>query len=120
MTEADLAEAVRALAQMTGWRRYHTYNSRGSAHGWPDEVLARPPQLLVRELKTDTGRVTVAQQGWLDALAECGVDVGVWRPEDLRSGRIARELNRRGLLNPGIPGAVLGGVVGHPQVFGVP
>ena len=29
MTEADLAEAVRALAQMTGWRRYHTYNSRG-------------------------------------------------------------------------------------------
>jgi hypothetical protein len=46
----------------------------------------------MRELKTEHGKVTPAQENWGDWLRLAGVDWGVWRPADLRSGRIQREL----------------------------
>jgi hypothetical protein len=82
------------------WRRYHTLYSKGSDAGFPDLVLARPPRLIVAELKTEAGRVTLAQQGWLDDFATVGSDLAamlasrgvhvarpavetyVWRPSD--------------------------------------
>jgi VRR-NUC domain len=79
---------VLQLAQLYGWRAYHTLNSKGSEPGFPDLVLVRPPELLVVELKTDKGRVRPAQREWLDALelgaAAAGgtVRVDVWRPCD--------------------------------------
>jgi hypothetical protein len=48
--------------------------------------------VLFRELKTQRGRVTAEQREWLHALLAAGQDAGVWRPEDLLSGRIQREL----------------------------
>jgi hypothetical protein len=94
MTEAGLLQAVRELAQLHGFMTYHTYRSDRSEPGFPDLVLMRPPLLLFRELKTDVGRLRPAQRKWLDELAACGQDVGVWRPADLRGGRIAAELSR--------------------------
>jgi hypothetical protein len=94
MTEAALLEAVRAVAKLQGWQLYHTYRSDRSEPGFPDLVLMRPPLLLFRELKADVGRLRPAQRKWLDELAACGQDVGVWRPADLRGGRIAAELSR--------------------------
>ena len=93
MTERDFQAAVIELARLTGWQTFHPYDSRRSAHGWPDLTLVRPPELLIRELKTDSGRVRPAQQRWLDALAGCGVDVEVWRPRDWP--RLAARLQRR-------------------------
>jgi hypothetical protein len=71
----------------------HNSDSRRAHSGWPDWVIgARPGGVLVRELKREHLNPTRAQQEWLDILEAAGLDVGVWRPSDLLSGRIAREL----------------------------
>jgi hypothetical protein len=94
MTEAALLQAVRELAAHLGWSPYHTYRSERSEPGFPDLVLMRPPLLLFRELKSEKGRLKPEQHRWLTELKACGQDVGVWRPIDLRSGRIQAELSR--------------------------
>jgi hypothetical protein len=60
--------------------------------GFPDWVIAGPNGLLFRELKRQDGSLTAQQKAWLARLELLGMDVGVWRPSDLLSGRIAREL----------------------------
>lgn len=83
MTEKDWQEEVLTLARYGGWTlRYHTFDSRHSAAGFPDLVLVRVPELVIAELKTDKGRVSPAQQEWLEALAACGLETHVWRPRD--------------------------------------
>jgi hypothetical protein len=91
MTEKDLTRAVKDLADLFGWKRYHTHRSDFSPAGWPDEVLCRPPRLVIAELKGDRGKLSPAQQGWIvDLSAVPGVEVYVWRPCDL--DEIARVL----------------------------
>ena len=71
--------------------RYHTWNSRRSEPGFPDEVIVLPRtgRLIVAELKSEKGRVSKNQQRWLDAFATIpGAEVFVWRPRDLLSGEI--------------------------------
>jgi len=70
------------LAEVCGWSWQHQTISRRSNPGWPDLVLVREPVILFRELKTERGKVTKAQQEWLDRLTACGLDAGVWRPSD--------------------------------------
>lgn len=96
MSEADLQVQVIALAVRLGWMVYHTRDSRGSEPGYPDLHLVHPRQerALFRELKTERGRLSKYQQKWLAALAVSGADVQVWRPRDLVSGRIERELRK--------------------------
>lgn len=74
--------------------RYHNPDSRRSQAGFPDLVLGSlsRKRVLFRELKTDTGRVRAAQALCLKILSFAGLDAGVWRPKDLLSGRIQREL----------------------------
>ena len=48
--------------------------------------------MLYRELKVGRNRLTVEQGEWLDALADCGCDVGVWHELDWHSGGIEAEL----------------------------
>jgi hypothetical protein len=79
--------------------RQHNSDSRRAHDGWPDWTIARKagipgpePRVIVRELKREGKDPTPAQQDWLDALKAGGVDADVWRPSDLLSGRIAREL----------------------------
>jgi hypothetical protein len=65
---------------------------RGDGAGWPDLHLTGIGGVLYRELKAEDGRLTAEQQRYLDALRVAGCDADVWRPADLRSGRIAREI----------------------------
>jgi hypothetical protein len=97
MSEATLDRNVRAI--IAGLRdiggqiaAYHTHDSRHSPSGFPDWVCAGPGGVLWRELKRESGKLTTAQLGWLQALTGAGQDAGVWRPADLCSGRITREL----------------------------
>ena len=85
MSEDDLLAAVRQLARYRNWMTYHTAFSRGSEAGWPDLVLLHPRtrRCLFVELKREDGAVTASQQAWLDALADCGFETGVWRPSHL-------------------------------------
>lgn len=78
--EAAFQARVKSFAGRHGWECYHTHNSKRSDPGFPDLVLARPPRILFRELKTETGKVSDDQKKWLLLLAACGLDAAVWRP----------------------------------------
>jgi len=91
VSEQALQQAVIQLARLLGIEWYHTYDSRRSRKGFPDLVLCGS-RVLYRELKTETGPVTSEQQRWGDRLRQACEDWAVWRPADLRSGRILGEL----------------------------
>jgi hypothetical protein len=94
VTERQLQAQVVQLAQLNGWRCYHTFDSRRSAPGFPPLVLARPPCLIFAELKSEKGRLRPAQVEWLEALAEVerAPEVYLWRPGDF--GDIQSTLRR--------------------------
>lgn len=93
--ESDWQWTVVDYARLMGWIDYHTFDSRKSAAGFPDLLLIRPPELVVVELKAERGRVTTAQECWLDLFRLVpGVDVYVWRPSDW--SEVQRRLSRRG------------------------
>ena len=81
VSERDFQRQVVELAELTGWRTYHTYDSRRSNPGFPDLVLVRAPRVIFAELKREKGRVTVAQRDWARVLRACpGVEYYLWRP----------------------------------------
>lgn len=98
-SEADFQAAVIEFARLTGWLVFHVSDSRKEvrrggvsrlvgdelAKGWPDLALCHPRRgvFLVRELKSNRGRVTPEQKRWLEGLRAAGVDADVWRPRDL-------------------------------------
>lgn len=109
MSEATLERHVQKilrdlsdLAPVGDVLGYHTHFSKASTAGFPDWVFAGPGGVLFRELKTARGRLSLAQVVWRRTLRKAGADVDVWRPEDLLSGRVAREL------------AALAGIGGQP------
>ena len=100
MPERDLQELVRRTALLFSWHFYHTHNSRRSDPGFPDCVMLQgsalmgePTRLVVAELKSAKGKVSAAQQGWLDRFRELpGAEVFVWKPADWLDGTIERVL----------------------------
>jgi hypothetical protein len=88
--DATLFNSQRGLAPMLGWRLcYHTLRSKGSQSGFPDRVLIRRGRVIFAELKREKGKPTDSQIEWLDALANAGQEVYLWRPSDLEEiGRI--------------------------------
>lgn len=98
ITEKQLETYVRDLAKLFGWRRYHTWLSKHSTAGFPDEVLLRRNRLIFAELKREKKYPTAAQKEWLEALSRFqlhvdkatlyvdnspSVEVYVWRPSDM-------------------------------------
>ena len=81
MTEKQFQTQIVMVAKANGWTVYHTYDSRRSEPGFPDLVLVRD-RVLFRELKTDAGRMSKAQEAWGQKLTEAGADFKVWRPKD--------------------------------------
>jgi hypothetical protein len=83
LDEAAFQARVVAEAKRCGWEGvYHTYDSRRSEEGFPDNVMIRGAVLLVAELKTETGRTTPAQERWLNLFRAVGARVFLWRPSD--------------------------------------
>jgi hypothetical protein len=91
-SEKEFQKQVIALAKLCGWMVAHfraSMNARGEYQtavaadgaGFPDLVLSKVgrPVLFV-ELKTDTGKVSAAQQEWYNRLFLSGADVRLWRP----------------------------------------
>ena len=68
LTETQFQTKVVDLARARGWLVYHTYDSRRSAPGFPDLVLARDGRVMFVELKASAGRISAAQREWLTAL----------------------------------------------------
>lgn len=92
MTEKQLQAAIVKTARLLGWRVYHTFDSRRSEPGFPDLTMVRGRLLIFAELKTDKGKVSAAQEAWLDALISTGVGVALWRPADWLDGTVERVL----------------------------
>lgn len=101
MSEAELQSKITSgtrrepgMCKQLGLTWYHTRDSRGSDQGWPDLVIGggRSGRVIFRELKREGKDPTPAQRAWLGILTAAGLDAGVWRPSDLLSGRVAREL----------------------------
>lgn len=83
VTEKQWMQRVVDLAHLRRWFGYHTYDSRRSQPGFPDLVLLRGPRCVVAELKSETGRLTTAQQAWLTAFRQIpALEVHLWRPSD--------------------------------------
>jgi hypothetical protein len=98
MTERQLQDAVVEMAGYLGYLCFHPYDSRRSTGpGWPDLCIVGHGRFIVAELKRERGRVSAAQQGWLDELALAGVATYVWRPWHYHSGEIENVL--RGAVN---------------------
>lgn len=84
MNEQQFTRQIAELAQLLRWKRYHTWLSRYSPPGFPDEVLVRPPRLIFAELKSEKGKLSESQQEWVAILAKIpNVEIYVWRPSDL-------------------------------------
>lgn len=84
--EEAFRQQLRQIARMYGWSmQYHTYDSRRSDAGWPDEVFVHPEygRMIFVEVKSEKGRVSGKQEVWLKALASCGAEAVVWRPSDI-------------------------------------
>ncbi len=91
IAERDFLAWVIETARWCGWRAYHPWLSVRSEPGFPDLLLAKPGEpLLLWELKSEQGRLTPAQQRWLDLLQRVpGIEVAVWRPSQ-RDQMVAR------------------------------
>lgn len=95
MTEKELRTSIVRAAREFGWRVYFTWSSMHSPAGFPDLCMVRGDRLIFAELKSEKGKVTAEQLGWLEALSSCHVgaqprvsmghalEVYVWMPADL-------------------------------------
>jgi len=92
VTEKQLQAAVIEMCRVYGIACYHTYNSERSVPGWPDLALCGARGFITRELKAEYGKTTIEQEHWGWLLRQAGVSWDIWRPDDLRSGRVQREL----------------------------
>jgi hypothetical protein len=95
MTEDQLQSAVIDLAKLHQYEvTYHNPDSRRSQAGFPDLVLVSSSRRLAlfRELKTEDGRFRPKQQAVIAAMVAAGLNADVWRPSDLASGLIVKQL----------------------------
>jgi hypothetical protein len=80
--EKEWSRQVYNLAKTLGFLRYHTYRSKLSQPGFPDDVLVRE-RVIFMELKRESGKVSDAQREWIRALHKAGAEVYVVRPRHL-------------------------------------
>ena len=82
LTEKEFQSQVVTLARILGWLVYHPYDSRRSEPGFPDLTMVRAGRLIFAELKSETGKVTLAQKDWARELELSDAEYYLWRPAD--------------------------------------
>ena len=94
LTEKQFQSMVVGLARQLSWRVFHPYDSRRSVPGYPDLTLCHAEHGVIwAELKTEKGRVSPAQQEWLDHLTSAGQTAVIWRPRHWADRTIQEALN---------------------------
>lgn len=91
MSEAQLQQHVKRLCRDLELLYYHTHDSRRSEAGFPDCVIAGK-RIIFRELKSQSGRMSLAQITTEHRLIAAGGNYKIWRPMHLVSGQIEIEL----------------------------
>lgn len=92
MPEGELQNGVFKLCSLLGIWWYHVTDSRKDRAGFPDLVLVGRRGGLFRELKREDKNPTAIQSEVGLRMSRAGWDWDVWRPSDLASGRVLREL----------------------------
>lgn len=92
MGESFLQQAVIDLCKYRGIWWYHAHQPQRDNPGFPDLVLIGSRGALFRELKTEAGRLSLAQGEVAHRMRRAGLSWGIWRPSDLQSGLILHEL----------------------------
>ena len=103
MKESHFQSSVIMLAKLHGWLVMHTraveirpgvWKTPLQGHaGYPDLTLAHSTRgVIFAELKSTTGRISEKQKAWHQTLKDAGMEVHIWRPEDMPniSIRLAR------------------------------
>ena len=81
--EKTFQQQVIQLAELKGWKHYHTYNSKRSVAGFPDLLMIKENRIIIAELKSQKGKLSEAQKEWLMAFIDTEkVEVYTWRPSD--------------------------------------
>lgn len=99
LTEAQFQAQIVEMAEWLGWRTYHTFDSRRSHAGFPDLTLVRGGELIMAELKDDTGKPTPEQLEWYAQLlvvqdnAPGVFHSRIWRPRHMDA--VDKLLDRR-------------------------
>ena len=91
MTEKELQLAVARLCRVYGLYHFHVPDSRRMTAGLPDCIIIGT-KVLWRELKTDGALLTSEQSLISWKLQAARQDFRIWRPRDLCSGEIDRQL----------------------------
>lgn len=93
-SESEFQRDVIELAKLLGWRVWHQVPTMVRPGRWatagvgdpgfPDLALAHPTRgAMFWELKTNDGKVSAAQQLWLEQLQAAGIEAAVCRPRDM-------------------------------------
>lgn len=84
ITEAQWQRTVLDGLRLFGWRAFHDRMAYRSDPGYPDLTAIHTGQRRViwLELKTERGKLSVAQQEWRDTLLGAGLEWYLWRPSD--------------------------------------
>jgi hypothetical protein len=99
MSEGELQDRVRAMADSLGLAVQHIHDARRSwLVGWPDLVIIGT-SVLYAELKSQTGQLSPDQARVGRLIERAGGRWLLWRPEHLLSGEIARELTALSALS---------------------
>lgn len=100
LSEGLFEQQVLGLARLLGWKAHHVRDSRHVLMGdigYPDWTFAKGGNVIIAELKRESGHLTDAQEEWLSDLGwppgsqwlQSGrLQVYVWRPSDMDQGRI--------------------------------
>lgn len=100
-SESKLRAAILADCKASGLIvNYHRKDRLSPARGWPDLEIVGPRGVLYRELKSMTGRLSVAQRQVGSVLAKAGQNWQVWRPIEWWDGTIDLQLIR---ISKGMP-----------------
>lgn len=104
MSEEELLEELLKLCRLHELWWFHAYDSRRfvrgddeyqrmqAGKGWVDLVLVGDHGTLFVELKSEDGRRSRAQIRWADRIVRAGLAYRLWRPDDLKDGTIAAQL----------------------------
>lgn len=96
ISEGDFLGQVIDLAHVYGWKVAH-FRPAQTKYGWrtpvqadgkgfPDLVMLKPPRLVFAELKSEKGKLSPEQEGWLSLLKGIkGIEVYCWKPKDFES-----------------------------------
>jgi len=89
--ESHLREYLKEFGLKLAYHPWREHAKRAK-EGWPDWAVSGPGGFILRELKRQGEKPSQAQEEWLGSLHAAGIDVGVWKPCCVLSGRMAREL----------------------------